>query len=96
MRASRGPVAIFHLVPIRAIALVCLVLGGVTVLTMAPYELGTIRLAGVSLLWWYGIVVVPVVAVVATVVALTRAQPAPPPARPESSSPPSESSSSPA
>lgn len=82
--------------PIRAIALVFLVLGGVTLLTMAPYEIGTIRLAGVSLLWWYGIVVVPVVAVAATVMTLIRAQPAQaPPAPPESSSPPSEPASSP-
>lgn len=55
-----------------AIAMVFVLLGGVTLLTMAPFELGTIRLAGVSLLWWYGVVVVPAVAVVTTVIALLR------------------------
>ena len=58
-----------------AIAIVFVLLGGVTVLTMAPFELGTIRLAGVSLLWWYGVVVVPLVAVATAVLTLVRVQP---------------------
>jgi hypothetical protein len=53
-----------------AIAIAFGLLAGVTLLTMAPFELGTIRLAGVSLLWWYGVVVVPAVVIVTTVVLL--------------------------
>ena len=55
-----------------AIAMVLFLLGGVLLLTLAPYEIGTIRLAGVSLLWWYGVLAVPVLGVAVTVVALTR------------------------
>jgi len=53
--------------------MVFFLLAGMTVLTVAPYEVGTIRLAGVSLLWWYGLVVAPAAAVLVTVVALVRA-----------------------
>jgi hypothetical protein len=55
-----------------AIALVFLLLGGVLVLTLAPFEIGTIRLAGVSLLWWYGVLAAPLLAAVVTVAALAR------------------------
>jgi hypothetical protein len=58
-----------------AITMVFLLLGGVSLLTMAPFELGTIRLAGVSLLWWYGLVVVPAVVVGATIATLIRRVP---------------------
>ena len=64
-----------------AIAMIFLILGGAVVLTLAPFELGTIRLAGVSLLWWYGVVAAPVVVVTVTAVALVRSSdgaPAPP------------------
>lgn len=57
--------------------MVFLVLGGVVALTVAPYELGTIRLAGVSLLWWYGVIAGPVVAVTITIAALLRSGPRP-------------------
>jgi hypothetical protein len=53
-----------------AIAMVFLLLGGGVLLTLAPFEIGTIRLAGVSLLWWYGVAVVPVVAVAVATAAL--------------------------
>ena len=55
-----------------AFALVFLLLGGVLVLTLAPFEIGTIRLAGVSLLWWYGVLVVPVLSVFITAAVLLR------------------------
>jgi uncharacterized membrane protein len=55
-----------------AIAMIFLVLGGVLALTVAPFELGTIRLAGVSLLWWYGALAAPVVVVTITAAALLR------------------------
>jgi len=55
-----------------AIAVLFLLLGGVLLLTVAPFEIGTIRLAGVSLLWWYGVLAVPVAAGTVTVAALAR------------------------
>jgi len=54
------------------IAVLVLLLGGVVLLTVAPFEIGTIRLAGVSLLWWYAALAVPVAAVTVTVTALLR------------------------
>jgi hypothetical protein len=56
-----------------AIVMVFLVLGGGVALSVAPYELGTIRLAGVSLLWWYGTVAAPVVTASVTIAALLYA-----------------------
>ena len=56
-----------------AIAVVFLFLGGGLLLTVAPFEVGTIRLAGVSLLWWYGVVVAPVVSVAVATVTLLAA-----------------------
>ena len=53
-----------------AITVMLLLLGSGILLTLAPYEVGTIRLAGVSLLWWYGVVVAPVVTVAVTTAAL--------------------------
>ena len=55
-----------------AIAVLFLLLGGVLLLTVAPFEIGTIRLAGVSLLWWYAVVAVPIAAGAITVAALAR------------------------
>ena len=55
-----------------AIAVLFLLLGGVLLLTVAPFEIGTIRLAGVSLLWWYGVLAVPVAAGTVTVASLAR------------------------
>ena len=58
-----------------AIVIIFLTLGGVLLLAVAPFEIGTIRWGGVSLLWWYGGGVVPVVVVAATVQALVRSRP---------------------
>jgi uncharacterized membrane protein len=55
-----------------SIAVLFLLLGGVVLLTVAPFEIGTIRLAGVSLLWWYAALAVPVAAVAITVTTLLR------------------------
>lgn len=85
MRACGAAVAIFLRVSTTpqnvAIAMVFLVLGGVVALTVAPFEVGTIRLAGVSLLWWYGVIAAPVVTLTITIAALLRAG-----RRPESTS----------
>ena len=56
-----------------AIAVMFLLLAGGILLTVAPYEVGTIRLAGVSLLWWYGVVATPVVTVAVATVSLLAA-----------------------
>ena len=56
-----------------AIVMVFLVLTGIVALTVAPYELGTIRLAGVSLLWWYGAVTAPLLAAALTAAVVLRA-----------------------
>jgi hypothetical protein len=60
------------------IALTLLALGGFTLLTAPPLELGTIRLAGVSLLWWFGALVVPVLTLVSLAVVVLARRPAPP------------------
>jgi hypothetical protein len=57
-----------------AIVIIVLALGGVLLLAVAPFEIGTIRWGGVSLLWWYGGGVVPVVVVATTVLALVRSR----------------------
>jgi hypothetical protein len=80
MRGSREAIAIFRDVQSRAIATILLMLGGGVALSVAPFELGTIRLAGVSLLWWYGVVATPVVAVAVAAAALARGRRAPDPA----------------
>jgi hypothetical protein len=57
-----------------AIVIIVLTLGGVLLLAVAPFEIGTIRWGGVSLLWWYGGIVAPVVVVATTVWALVRSR----------------------
>jgi hypothetical protein len=64
--------------PNVAIAVLFVLLGGMLLLSVAPYELGTVRLAGVSLLWWYGLFAMPVAAVSVTVAALVRCRPTAP------------------
>jgi hypothetical protein len=83
MRASPWPVAIFLDVSTDtphnvAIAVLFALLGGMLVLSVAPYEVGTIRLAGISLLWWYGGLAAPVAAVTVTVAAFARRDVPPP------------------
>jgi hypothetical protein len=77
MRAWSGPVAIFLTVSTEgphnvAIAVLFVLLGGMLLLSVAPYEVGAIRLAGVSLLWWYGMLAVPIAAAAVAVAALAR------------------------
>ena len=57
---------------VLAIVTIVLMLGGGVALSVAPFELGTIRLGGVSLLWWYGIIAAPVIAVAVTTAVLAR------------------------
>ena len=43
-----------------------LVLAGVALLALGPFDVGAVRVAGVSLLWWYGGAVAPVLAALLT------------------------------
>lgn len=43
-----------------------LLLSGFVTLAVGPFQLGTVRLAGVSVLWWYGVVLAPMLGVVVT------------------------------
>lgn len=52
----------------RAIALLLVLLAGAVILALAPTAPGAVRLAGVSLLWWYVGAVAPLAA---TAIALT-------------------------
>ncbi len=71
MRGCTGAIAIFLNVSV-ATATILVLLGGGVALTVAPFEIGTIRLAGVSLLWWYGVILAPLIAVAVTVAAIAR------------------------
>jgi hypothetical protein len=53
-----------------AIVTLLLLLAGASVLALAPFDAGAVRLAGVSLLWWYTGVIAPAVAVILTALAL--------------------------
>jgi len=48
-------------------ALLLVLLAGFPLLALLPSEAGNIRIAGLSLLWWYGAVAVPALAWVITV-----------------------------
>ena len=48
-------------------ALLLALLAGFPLLALLPSEAGNIRIAGLSLLWWYGAVAVPALAWVITV-----------------------------
>lgn len=41
-------------------------LAGLAFLALGPFDVGAVRVAGVSLLWWYGGAVAPVAAAVLT------------------------------
>lgn len=43
-----------------------LVLAGLAFLALGPFDVGAVRVAGVSLLWWYGGAVAPVAAALVT------------------------------
>ena len=46
------------------------ILAGLPALFLAPLELGAIRIAGVSLAWWYGGVLAPLLVFVLTLASL--------------------------
>ena len=59
-----------------AVVVLLLLLAAFPVIAALPDQMGAIRLAGLSLLWWYGGVVAPVLAWLVVVMGL--ADPAPP------------------
>jgi hypothetical protein len=56
----------------RAIGALLLILAVTPLLALAPSAPGAVRLAGVSLLWWYTGLVAPLVATAITVTILWR------------------------
>ena len=52
--------------------MILVLLAGGAVLTVLPSGVGAVRVAGLSILWWYAVVVAPVVAVLVTVAVLLR------------------------
>jgi hypothetical protein len=48
--------------PTRGVVLLLALLGGFPLIASLPNQVGAIRLAGLSLLWWYGGVIAPVAA----------------------------------
>ncbi len=56
----RGPLALL------------LILVALPALFLAPFDLGAVRIAGVSLAWWYGGAVAPLLAFLLTVARLPR------------------------
>jgi hypothetical protein len=56
------------------IAVLALLFGAALALFQAPFDLGSVRIAGVNVLWWYALVVAPALAVLATVVLLLRSE----------------------
>jgi len=55
-----------------AITLLLGLLAGAVLLALAPAAPGAVRVAGVSLLWWYAAVAAPLAATAIAVVALLR------------------------
>ena len=63
-----------------AVLLLLLVLVAFPVIVVLPNQVAVIRLAGLSLLWWYGGVIAPVLA---WLIAVAWLPDSPPPRRPE-------------
>jgi hypothetical protein len=55
-----------------AIAALLVLLVGAPLLALAPTAPGAVRVAGVSLLWWYAAVVAPLLATAVAIIALVR------------------------
>ena len=54
------------------VAVILVLLAAGAVLAVLPFGVGAVRVAGLSILWWYAAVVAPVVAVLVTVAVLLR------------------------
>jgi hypothetical protein len=62
--------------PAKGVLLLLVLLAGFPLIASLPNQVGAIRLAGLSLLWWYGGVIAPVLAVLVAGVWLAAAPPA--------------------
>ena len=56
----------------RSLFALLLILAALPALFLAPFDLGAVRIAGVSLAWWYGGAVGPLLAFLLTVARLPR------------------------
>ena len=56
----------------RGLFALLLILAALPALFLAPFDLGAVRIAGVSLAWWYGGAVGPLLAFLLTLVCLPR------------------------
>ncbi|HET8576301.1 MAG TPA: hypothetical protein VFO18_04335 [Methylomirabilota bacterium] len=59
----------------KGVLVLVLLLAGFPLIAALPYQIGAIRLAGLSLLWWYGGVAAPLAAWLVAVVCLSGSQP---------------------
>ena len=58
-----------------AVSVLLALIAGAAFLAHGPLALGSLRLGGVSLLWWYAAVAAPLVAIAAAVAALLVREP---------------------
>ncbi len=56
----------------RGLFALLLILAALPALFLAPFDLGAVRISGVSLAWWYGGAVGPLLAFLLTVARLPR------------------------
>jgi hypothetical protein len=57
-----------------SIAALLVLLAGAPLLALAPAAPGAVRIAGVSLLWWYAAVVAPLLATIVAIIVLARGE----------------------
>jgi hypothetical protein len=57
-----------------SIAALLVLLAGAPLLALAPAAPGAVRVAGVSLLWWYAGVVAPLLATIVAIIVLARGE----------------------
>jgi hypothetical protein len=62
--------------PAKGVLLLLVLLAGLPLVACLPNQVGAIRLAGLSLLWWYGGVIAPILAVLIAVAWLGAGAPA--------------------
>jgi hypothetical protein len=60
-----------------AAILLLVVLAACLVVTALPHQIGAIRIAGLSLLWWFGGVIAPVLAAIIAIAWLPGSRPPP-------------------
>jgi len=61
--------------PATGVLLLLVLLAGFPLVAWLPNQVGAIRLAGLSLLWWYGGVIAPILAVLVAVASLPAGAP---------------------